>query len=142
MRKPSRRGFLAAVAPAIALPASGAPVEPANRIQTVEELAEIDFAPLSADHLEACRPPELNDLRPHLVSLRAAWRMLSRSKPQLIECVHVLGEEDFDATANSFAATIAELDRLLALMRQAEARFFSAAAVAAVDASPPLAATE
>jgi hypothetical protein len=97
------------------------------------ELAALEFEPLSPADLASIKTPDANEMTPHLQALRIAVVILGKSKPQLKEFLAKISNEAGHNMFDGFVATIEELERLLAIMRQAEARIFSAGAALEVD---------
>jgi hypothetical protein len=114
-----------------------------NQVQdhpmTAAECAAMNFEPWSPEDLEVCKPPSNSEwnrmTHPHLVTLRIAWLTLAKTKPELVEMMRKLGENDEAGCAmmDGFIAAIDFFKQVLMMLEKAEARIICAGSVIEVD---------
>ena len=106
-----------------------------SRIATLMEMAREDFEalprakgdkPLTAD--------AWGDLRdPHGASLRFAWEICHKSKPELVEAARKMNDETGRAFMVSYISSIEFFERALKLLEAGEARFLTALSIVELE---------
>ncbi|ARN80666.1 hypothetical protein [Methylocystis bryophila] len=116
---------------------------------TAEEAAALQFEPFAQDVLKAIKPPSNAKwaalANPHLVTWRLAWRVLAMTKPELVEMLRKIGDDDEVATElmDGFQGAISFFESGLEMLRIAEARILCAGSVLEVEeGAAPAAALE
>ena len=107
---------------------------------TAEEAAAIQFEPFAQDVLKAIKPPSNAKwaalANPHLVTWRMAWFILRKTKPEIIEMLRAIGNDDEVANEfmDSFLGAISFFEAALEALRIAEARILCAGSVLELEA--------
>ena len=109
----------------------------AEKPATREQMAAVNFEPLSKEDLEACIPPkneEWNALSAsHLVTLRIAWRFLHMTKTEMIEALKKTPNDAGHELFNGFVSAIDFFKGCAELLESAETRILVAGSSIEID---------
>jgi len=110
-----------------------------KRPATAREIAELEFEPLTDDHLAEIIPPSKDEWdsigNTHLVAWRMAWVSLRKTKPELVDMLRKIGgdEQVSDAYLGGIERAISFFDAALGLLKSADARILCAGAVLEIE---------
>ena len=104
---------------------------------TAAEMAAADFDPMCAEDLEKCKPPsntEFDEMaHAHMPTLRIAWLMLGKTKPELVEMMRQINNEVGVEVLDGFISAIGFFKQALFLLEKAEARILCAGSVLEIE---------
>jgi hypothetical protein len=108
-----------------------------ERPATAAEMAAMNFEPWSAEDLEEFKPPsnvEFDKLaQAHLPTVRIAWLMLAKTKPELVETLRKIDNEIGRELMFGFIAATAFFKQSLTILENAEARILCAGSVIEIE---------
>lgn len=102
---------------------------------TLDQMASLNFEPWKHEEGEWTPPSDEEWARlanPYLVTVRIAWLVMHKSKPELIEMLDALEDDAGHDMKDRFIGTIEWFKGMLAILEGAEARILCAGAVVAM----------
>jgi hypothetical protein len=111
--------------------------DPEERPATAAEMAEMNFETWSPEDLEAFKPPsnaEFDEMaHAHLPTVRIAWLMLGKTKPELVEMLRKIDNEIGGQLMDGFISATAFFQQSLTILEKAEARILCAGSVIEIE---------
>lgn len=107
---------------------------------TAAEMGAVDFEPVDAEALETCKPPGNDEWAQislaHLPTIRIAWTLLKKTKPELVEAIGKLEDKPGLALMDAFEAALTFHRQSVMILEQAEMRILIAGSAIETKGEP------